>query len=506
VILRSSFKAGVSNKSFFVTSSTLVATCLGIASGTSIAGLLSIASGLVDLTGTGEDTSVLLIFGSFITLIFSFSFRYISDARLNKSETLLAVTCGFISCILTTSLVYLIVGDVSSFSDSFFESTAAFTTTSLTVLDVNKLGNGMLFLRSVSQLLGSFTAMLTAVMFLPVSEHQHGSTSSELRVEEKFFQRRGTAIKNIALIYLISTVLIAALLSFGEMSIFVSLLTSISAVSTGGFTTNSDYLTDPSVQWLLSAGMLATGTSFLILWRLATGKVASVFRSTELHTYLLLIALSTLLLYFWTSTASQSSFRQSLLFTTSSISTTGFHFLPFGKWSVAVSFLLLLLIAIGPMSLSSGGGFQILRLRILFGVSIRELVRQLHPRAIVKIRVGKESIDDEKVRQVVVFQFLFLSVAFVSSVILTCLGMSVYEAFASSVNALATAGPIRAVDGSIIQSDTFSSGERLALVPAMISGRLYLLPVFVTFGYLLSESRNFLRPRRRFLRWKSSSK
>jgi trk system potassium uptake protein TrkH len=158
------------------------------------------------------------------------------------------------------------------------------------------------------------------------------------------------------------------------------------------------------------------------------------------------------------------------------------------------------------MSLSGGGGFQILRLRILFSVSIRELVRQLHPRAIVKIRVGKEIIADKNVRQVVVFQFLFLSIVFSTSLLLTLLGVSIYDAFVSAVNALATAGPIRGVDGAIIDIAAFSSGERLALLPAMLSGRLYLLPVFVTLGYLLSESRNFLRPRRRYLRWKSSFK
>ena len=506
MIFFSSFMPSFSKKRNVIISSTLSAIVRGIVGGVSVVGLLSITSGLIDLTGTGEDTSKLLIFGSIITLAASFLSRYLTDAKLSKSETLLGVTCGFVTCILFSSFLYLLIGDISSFKDCLFESTAAFTTTSLTVINVKNFDNGMLFFRSFSQLVGSFIALLSAVMFIPISDQQHESTYLELEQDKKFLQKRGEGIKNIAAIYIVSTILVTFLLSFGKMSFFNSLLISMSTLSTGGFTADSELLTDPSVQWILIVGMIAAGTSFLIIWRLATGRFTSALRSSELHTYLALITVATLLLYLWTNTGSQSSFRQALLFVSSSISTTGYHFLPFGNWSVVVSFLLLLLIAIGPMSLSNGGGFQILRLRILFSVSIRELVRQLHPRAIVKIRVGREIFDDQNVRQVVVFQFLFLSMAFSTSLLLTILDVSVYDSFVLSVNALATAGPIRGVDGSIIDITTFSSGERLALIPAMISGRLFLLPIFITLGYLLSESKNFLRPRRRYLRLKNSFK
>ena len=504
MILSSSFRAELLKKRSLVISPSLVAICRGIVGGVSVVGFLAITSGLIDLTGNGEDTSELLIFGTLITIFFSFISLYLADVKLSKSEALLGITCGFVACILTSSLVYLLIGETNSFNDSLFESTAAFTTTSLSILDVNTFGNGMLFFRTFSQLLGSFAAILTAVMFLPISDQQHGSASSELKLDQMFLKRRITAIQNIALIHLVSITLVTLLLSFGKMSFFNSLLMSLSTVSTGGFTANSLFLTDSYIQWMLIIGMIVAGTSFLIIWRLVTGRFTSALRSSELHTYLSLITISTILFYLWANSGSQSSLRQSLLFVSSSISTTGFHFLPFGNWPVSTTFLLLLLIAIGPMFLSGGGGFQILRLRILFSVSIRELVRQLHPRAIVKIRVGKEIIADQNVRQVVVFQFLFLSIVFLTSLLLTLLGVSVYDAFVSSVNALATAGPIRGVNGSVIDIATFSSGERLSLLPAMISGRLYLLPVFVTLGYLLSESRNFLRPRRRYLRWKSS--
>ncbi|MDP6965602.1 MAG: potassium transporter TrkG, partial [Acidimicrobiales bacterium] len=352
MILSRPFRAGTSSKGNFVVSPSLLAACRGIVAGVSVIGFLAIVSGLIDLTGTGDDTSKLLIFGSLSILVFSFLVRYLAEAKLSKSESLLGVTCGFAMCILTSSFVYLITGDSSSFSDSLFESSAALTTTSLSVLDTDTFGNGMLFFRSFSQLVGSFAAILTAVTLLPISGQQQGSTSSELKLDKVFLHRRFAAIQNIALVYLFSTIVMTIFLTFGKMAFYDSLLLSLSTVSTGGFSNDSSLLADPSVQWILIVGMIVAGTSFLIIWRLATGRFTQALRSSELRTYLALITVSTILFYLWTDSGSHSSLRQSLLFVSSSISTSGFHFLPFGNWSLAISFLLLLLIAIGPMSLS----------------------------------------------------------------------------------------------------------------------------------------------------------
>ena len=245
--------------------------------------------------------------------------------------------------------------------------------------------------------------------------------------------------------------------------------------------------------------MITTGTSVVVIWRLASRKLTSVLRSSEVHAYLLLIAGAAILLFLLADEGTASSLSKALFIAVASISTTGFHISSFNNWPIVAAFLLLLLVTIGPMSLSNGGGFQIHRLRILLAVSLREMVRQLHPRAVVKISVGGESIKEERVRQVVVFQFLFTSIIFLTATVLAISGIGVYEALSSSITALTTAGPIRNVDGVIIGVSSFSIGERLALVPAMLAGRLYLLPVLISFGYVLSESRNFLRPRRRVM-------
>ena len=281
-----------------------------------------------------------------------------------------------------------------------------------------------------------------------------------------------------------------------ELDFFTSLILSISAITSGGFSTNTEHFESLSVQLLLSVGMIISGMSVVVIWKLTTGKIKSVFRSTELHIYLSIVIVASFLLFAWTD-GGTPSLNKSIFLALASITTTGFHISPFSNWPVAAAFLLLLLATIGGMSFSSTGGFHIYRLRILAAVSFRELIRQIHPRAVVKIKIGEENIKEERIREVVVFQFLFTSIIFLTAIALTVSGMSIYEGLSSAISAITTTGPIRNTDGVILAISSFSSLEKVALLPAMISGRLYLLPVVISVGYLFSESKNILRPKKR---------
>ena len=490
---------GNSQSVSYINSPIWIAVSRGMLFGISAAGLLAVLSGLVDLTDSGGDTAFFLIFGTLATVICAYLARYISGKKLKRSEIFLEVTSGFLFCILCSTLLYSLLIEKVNFGDAFFESAAAFTTTSLTVIDFEMSGRGIIFYRTSSQLLGSFTALLTAVMLIPISQDNSGGGTPGRITTQEVFPEKKKAVKSIFLIYLVSTSVLTFSLLVTELDFFDSLLIALSAISTGGFVRNTAVFEDSSVQLILIAGMITTGTSVVIIWRLATGKVNSLLRSSELITYLALIIGATFLLFLWADNGNASSISKAFFIAVSSISTTGFHISPFDTWTISAGFLLLLLVTVGPMSLSSGGGFQIHRLRILLSVSVREMIRQLHPRAVVKIKVDGESVAEDRVRQVVVFQFIFTSIIFLTATVLTISGVGVYEALSSSINALTTAGPIRNADGLITTVSSFSMGERLALVPAMLSGRLYLLPVLISFGYVFSESRNFLRPRRRIL-------
>jgi len=161
-------------------------------------------------------------------------------------------------------------------------------------------------------------------------------------------------------------------------------------------------------------------------------------------------------------------------------------------------------VTVGPMTGSPGGGFQILRLRILLNIATREMVRQLHPRVVARVRLGGRVATESTVRQATVVQFVFVAVLFATALVVATLGLDIVAALSASVHAVSTAGPVRSLDGSILDPSGWPRPARLALLPAMVSGRLFLYPAAVAGGTLLIELGNQLRLRRRWRRWRTS--
>ena len=469
-----------------------------------IVGFLCLLAGLLDLTSDGSDTVIFLLFGSAIGIPATFIYGSIrASQRLSNSDVLVGVTTTFLSCIALTMLLYLIIGATSDWDKALFEATAGFSTSALSSLELDGFNNGLLFFRGATQFLGALGALIVAIAILPY--HGNGkefADTSKRDGRRPIAPRKALAIRNITVIYFSLFFLFWTFLSLTELKIFDSLLLSMATVSTGGFTTSFNPFDNDSVQWILTGGMFLAGTSFVILWRLIIGKGRGIFKSRELRLYLLLYLISTCLIALSSGGFSFDSLRKSLFLASSSISTTGFSQRAFGEWSESLLLITLLLVAIGSMTASPSGGFQILRLRILFSVSVRELIRQLHPRAIVKIRIGKRVAKEETVRQVVVLQFIFLTIIFITAFSLAAVGQNPILALSASIHSLTTAGPIRLSNGEMIIISDLSALERLFLLPAMIFGRLYLLPVIISAGLLLAGVRNTLRFQQRFRKWK----
>ncbi|HIM85531.1 MAG TPA: hypothetical protein EYM59_07225 [Acidimicrobiia bacterium] len=149
------------------------------------------------------------------------------------------------------------------------------------------------------------------------------------------------------------------------------------------------------------------------------------------------------------------------------------------------------------MSGSASGGFQIIRHRALLKLALREMVRQLHPRAVARIRMSGRITDEDTLRQIVVLQFLFVAVVFGTGFVVAALGLDLATAISAGVHATATAGPVRALDGTVIEVASWSRPIRMALVPAMLFGRLSIYPAVLAVAGLATVIRNRIRLGRR---------
>jgi len=84
--------------------------------------------------------------------------------------------------------------------------------------------------------------------------------------------------------------------------------------------------------------------------------------------------------------------------------------------------------------------------------------------------------------QVVVTQFLFVSVLFGTAVVVAVAGLDLGTALAAAVHAISTAGPVRTLDGSLVDVGSWPTTARLALTPAMVIGRLSVYPAIMALG------------------------
>jgi len=307
-----------------------------------------------------------------------------------------------------------------------------------------------------------------------------------------------TATRHLAIVHgLASAFTLIGFLLVG-VAPFDAVLLAMATASTGGLVSSPD-LESAAAQWVAVIGMAIAGTSLVVLWRLGVGQVRSLLRSTELQAYLGLLTVGSLLFLLWTDGSGVDGIRRAAFTVTAAVTTTGFPSTPGGNWAPAAPVLLLGLVSIGPMTGSVGGGFQILRHRILARVATRELLRQLHPRAVIPARLGGQIAAEDTMARVVVTQFLFVSVLFLTAAVVASLGLDLATALGAAVHAISTAGPVRSLDGTLVDVGSWPTGIRLALLPAMVVGRLSVYPAMVALGAGMRLIRDRVRLRRRLV-------
>lgn len=99
--------------------------------------------------------------------------------------------------------------------------------------------------------------------------------------------------------------------------------------------------------------------------------------------------------------------------------------------------------------------------------------------------------------QIVVVQFLVVSVVFATATVVAAMGLDLATALGVAVHAISTGGPVRALDGSLLDPTDWSAPVRLAILPAMVIGRLSIYPVMVAASSTVSVVRHRVRLRRR---------
>ncbi len=470
-----------------------------------IAGAMLISSvvAVVDGGGAGFD----LLVSALITASIGCALFYGSTVSPTADSALAfaSVAWSWVAVSVAGALPFLLTGVIPwvRFDDALFESISGFTCTGSTILsDFTSVPQGLLFFRSMIQWFGGMGLIVLAVAVLPalgigglelIASESPGPTADRLSLKVRDTARR------LWLLYGLLTGLISVALLFAGMSIFDAVTHAFTTVATGGYSTYGDSIAHFDsflVEAVLIAGMLYCGASFSTHWHAATAGLGAYRRVSEIRWYLWMIFSAFVLLVLVNAGELDwlENLRDSAFYAVSLGTSTGFGTSDYIAWMPSAQVALLVLMLVGGMSGSTAGGMKVLRLQVVFRYAFRELLRARHPKAVIPIRMGRTTIEEQVAAKVVGFVLLYLGLVVIGGITLAGLGVDPVTAFSGSVSALGNAGPALGEAGPTSNFLVFPRIGRVVLMSLMLFGRLEVFPAMLM---LVASFRGLSQIRRR---------
>jgi len=411
--------------------------------------------------------------------------------NIRKREGFLIVSFGWLVMSLSGVLPYIMSGSVVSFTDAFFETLSGYTTTGASIItDLTIIPKDILFWRSMTQWIGGMGIIVLAVAILPIlgigGMQLFGAESPGLKTDKLAPKIRDTA-KRLWLVYVGLTFAEFVLLKIAGMSWFDAMNHALTTMATGGFSTFNTSAAEfsPAIQYIITLFMFLAGTSFTLMYFGLVGNFKKVLQNEEFKFYAGITIVVTLGVALVVASVSdgdfEKAFRDSLFQVVSVITSTGFVSADYTSWTPFITMVFFILMFFGGSAGSTAGGVKIVRHIILVKNSILELKRQLHPSAIIPVRLNGRAVDPSITYNVVAFIMTYIIIFAFGSVIMTMFGVDLLTAMGSVATSLGNIGP---GIGSVGPVDNFAwlpSGAKWFLAILMLIGRLELFTVLILF-------------------------
>jgi trk system potassium uptake protein TrkH len=145
--------------------------------------------------------------------------------------------------------------------------------------------------------------------------------------------------------------------------------------------------------------------------------------------------------------------------------------------------VLFLLMFIGGSAGSAAGGPKIVRHILMARLTIRELKRTLHPRAVLPVKLGGRVVPEHILRDIQVFMLFYLLTFAVGAAIVVMLGADLLTGITASIACLGNIGPGFEGIGPMASYAELHPLSKIVLTAQMWIGRLEVLTVLVLFRF-----------------------
>lgn len=406
---------------------------------------------------------------------------------------------GFASTALSWILLSLVgcmpfwlSGEIPSFIDAFYETVSGITTTGATILnDVEALSKGMLMWRSFLHWLGGMGVIVFLLAIIPKLGGQQNIFLMKAESPGPIIGKAVPRMRNYATmlygIYITLTALEFILLLFGGLNVFEAINTSFSTAGTGGFgiyNSNAAAFDSYYVQMVIAVFMLLFGINFSVYLCLIARKFKQSLKFEELWIYLGIVAVSTAIIAFNISSIYKpyDAFHQSFFYVTSIISTTGFGLTDVNKWPELSKTVIIILTFIGASAGSTGGGFKISRIILLFKEVRKEFSLLVHPRNVKLVKMDGKTVNHDIMRTTSMFLVLYIGVFAISFLLVSIDNMDFTTSFTAVAANLNNTGPGLGAVGPVGNYADFSILSKIVFIFDMLAGRLEIYPLLLLFA------------------------
>ena len=406
---------------------------------------------------------------------------------------------GFASTALSWILLSLVgcmpfwlSGEIPSFIDAFYETVSGITTTGATILnDVEALSKGMLMWRSFLHWLGGMGVIVFLLAIIPKLGGQQNiflmKAESPGPIIGKAVPRMRSYATMLYGIYIILTALEFILLLFGGLNVFEAINTSFSTAGTGGFgiyNSNAAAFDSYYVQTVIAVFMLLFGIKFSVYLCLIARKFKQSLKFEELWIYLGIVAVSTAIIAFNISSIYKpyDAFHQSFFYVSSIISTTGFGLTDVNKWPELSKTVIIILTFIGASAGSTGGGFKISRIIMLFKEVRKEFSLLVHPRNVKLVKMDGKAVNHDIMRTTSMYLVLYIGVFAISFLLVSIDNMDFTTSFTAVAANLNNTGPGLGAVGPVGNYADFSILSKIVFIFDMLAGRLEIYPLLLLFA------------------------
>lgn len=402
----------------------------------------------------------------------------------------LTVSSWFVIALLSALPFHLSNLDISA-PDAFFESASGITTTGATVFSgLDTMDQDLLLWRSILQWIGGIgiIGMFVAVLpFLRVGGMRLFATESS-EWTDKALPRMKTLSRGLLLVYVAFSIIAVVTYWLSGMTLFDAFNHGLTSIATGGFSTSDLSMGKFSDLILMEATlfMIIGSLPFFLFVRELHGQHGVLFRDRQVRLFLMILLLVPLLLtlYRWTVSATPfdpvHNYIATLFNVTSVVSTTGFASEDYSAWGPLAFVVFFFLMFVGGCSGSTAGGMKIFRFQLSLIILREQLMRLLHPRAVLTRNYNGRAVSDEIISSMIAYTFIFLLCLLLMTIALAAMQLDFITSLSGALTALTNVGP--GLGDTIGPAGNFGSlpdGAKWVLSVGMLMGRLEILSVVI---------------------------